>query len=89
MSIGVIIPTYNRRTSLVYTLQSLAWQTYQDFHVVIAETADGTGRTGQQRSQRLPPIGAGRRLSLDKGSRGRFPEHGRRNLPTGIAVDAG
>ncbi|GAB4197023.1 MAG: hypothetical protein OHK0022_15010 [Roseiflexaceae bacterium] len=44
MSIGVVIATYNRRSNLELALESLAQQTYTDFHTVIADdgSTDGT-----------------------------------------------
>jgi peptidoglycan/xylan/chitin deacetylase (PgdA/CDA1 family)/GT2 family glycosyltransferase len=67
MSIGVVIPTYNRRDSLVYTLQSLAGQTNQNFHVVVVDdgSTDGTRTMIEQLMQqatwqgRLRWIGCG------------------------------
>src|SRR5439155_19309509 len=50
---------------------------------------DGAGRTGQQRLQRLSPVGAGGRLGLDEGRFSGLTEDRRSDLPTGIAVDAG
>lgn len=87
MSIGVVISTYNRRNNLAYTLQSLAWQTRQDFHVIVADdgSTDGTREmierlmqeaVWQTRLQRIdcgPNRGAGRQ--------GRARNRGAAHLP--------
>jgi GT2 family glycosyltransferase len=86
MSIGVVIPTYNRRDNLVYTLQSLAGQTIQDFHVVVVDdgSTDGTRNMIEQLMQearwqgRLRWVGCG----PNRGHRaGRARNVGAANLP--------
>ena len=57
--------------------------------VVVAEAADRPGGAGQERLQRLPPVGAGDRLGLDEGRFGGLAEHRGGDLPARIAVDAG
>src|SRR5687768_18196314 len=44
MSIGVVIPTYNRRDNLLLAIGALAQQSYQDFSLVVADdgSSDGT-----------------------------------------------
>jgi GT2 family glycosyltransferase len=44
MSIGVVIPTYNRRDNLLLAISALAHQTYQNFYLVVSDngSSDGT-----------------------------------------------
>lgn len=43
MSIGIVIPTYNRLDNLQLTLDALAQQTMKDFHVVVADSGSNDG----------------------------------------------
>src|SRR5947209_9616549 len=80
MSVGVVIPTYNRRHNLVYTLQSLAWQTYQDFHVVIADdgSTDGTRQLIEQLMHQAP--WQGRLRWVGCGSNSGYGHHRAKNI---------
>lgn len=75
MSVGIVIPTYNRRDSLAFLLQSLAGQTIQDFHVVVADdgSSDGTRQMVEHLMQetlwrdRLRWVGCGPNLGYRAG----------------------
>src|SRR5947209_1544052 len=87
MSVGVVIPTYNRRNNLVYTLQSLAWQSRQGFHVVVTDdgSTDGTRQLIEQLSHQAPWQGrlhwVGCGPNLGTGRQGRARNIGAANLP--------
>ncbi len=86
MSVGVVIPTYNRQEGLKLTLEALQRQTFRDFTVVIADdgSTDGTGETikemiiSPQWSGRLSWVGCGPNIGVRTG---RARNIGAANLP--------
>jgi hypothetical protein len=62
---------------------------HHGLHVVVAETADGPGGARKESLQGDSPVGRCHGLGFDERRVRCLAKHGRGDLPTGVAVDAG